>query len=35
VIDWPGKFGVPYTPFEKAIDATFNDARYNTIVLEF
>jgi nucleoside-diphosphate-sugar epimerase len=35
VIDWPGMFGVPYTPFVKAIDATFNDARYNKIILEF
>jgi len=35
VIDWPGKFGVPYTPFNTAIEATFNDARYNSIVLEF
>ncbi len=35
VIDWPGKFGVPYTPFDKALDATFNDARYNSIILEF
>ncbi|MES2741843.1 MAG: NAD-dependent epimerase/dehydratase family protein [Pseudomonadota bacterium] len=35
VIDWPGKFGVPYTPFAKAIDLTFNDERYNKIILEF
>lgn len=35
VIDWPGMFGVPYTPFVKAIDETFNDARYNHIILEF
>ena len=35
VIDWPGLFGVPYTPFIQAIDATFNDARYNQIILEF
>lgn len=35
VIDWPGIFGVPYTPFAQAIDETFNDARYNKVILEF
>lgn len=35
VSDWPGIFGVPYTPFAKAIDLTFNDSRYNGIVLDF
>ena len=35
VIDWPGIFGVPYTPFKKAIDETFNDPRYGSVVLEF
>lgn len=35
VIDWPGKFGVPYTSFAKAIDETFNDPRYNQVILEF
>lgn len=35
VIDWPGMFGVPYTPFAQAIDETFNDARYNKVILEF
>jgi nucleoside-diphosphate-sugar epimerase len=35
VIDWPGIFGVPYTPFAAAIDETFNDATYSKIVLEF
>lgn len=35
VIDWPGVFGVPYTPFTKAIDETFNDPRYSNVVLEF
>lgn len=35
VIDWPGIFGVPYTPFAKAIDETFNDPRYSKVVLEF
>ncbi len=35
VIDWPGIFGVPYTPFAKAIDETFNDPTYGKVVLEF
>lgn len=35
VIDWPGIFGVTYTPFTKAIDETFNDPRYSKVVLEF
>jgi nucleoside-diphosphate-sugar epimerase len=35
VIDWPGIFGVPCTPFRKAIDETFNDPRYGNVVLEF
>lgn len=35
VIDWPGIFGVAATPFAKAIDATFNDPRYSSVVLEF
>jgi nucleoside-diphosphate-sugar epimerase len=35
VIDWPGIFGVPYTPFAKAIDETFNDPTYSKAVLEF
>jgi len=35
VIDWPGMFGVAYTPFAKAIDETFNDPRYSKIELEF
>lgn len=35
VIDWPGIFGVPYTPFTKAIDETFNDPTYSKVVLEF
>lgn len=35
VIDWPGKFGVPYTPFGQAIDETFNHPRYSQVVLEF
>ncbi len=35
VIDWPGIFGVPYTPFRRAIDETFNDPVYSKYVLEF
>ncbi|MCR4538244.1 NAD-dependent epimerase/dehydratase family protein [Pseudomonas sp. 18.1.10] len=35
VIDWPGIFGVPYTPFAEAVDETFNDPTYGKVVLEF
>jgi nucleoside-diphosphate-sugar epimerase len=35
VIDWPGIFGVAYTPFAKAIDETFNDPTYSKVILEF
>jgi nucleoside-diphosphate-sugar epimerase len=35
VIDWPDIFGVPYTPFAKAVDETFNDPTYGKVVLEF
>ncbi|MDO9268597.1 MAG: NAD-dependent epimerase/dehydratase family protein [Methylobacter sp.] len=35
VIDWPGIFGVPYTPFAEAINETFNDPAYSKVVLEF
>ncbi len=35
VIDWPGLFGVPFTPFEKAIDETFNDPAYGNVALDF
>jgi nucleoside-diphosphate-sugar epimerase len=35
VIDWPGKFDVPLTPFRAAIQETFTDPRYSDIVLEF
>jgi nucleoside-diphosphate-sugar epimerase len=35
VIDWPRIFNVPYTPFSKAIDETFNDPTYSKVVLEF
>lgn len=33
--DWPERFGVTPTPFEKAIDETFNDPTYSDVVLEF
>jgi nucleoside-diphosphate-sugar epimerase len=35
VIDWPGIFHVPCTPFVKAIDETFNDPTYGNVVLDF
>ena len=35
VIDWPGIFGVCHTPFQQAMEETFNDPRYSKIVLEF
>ncbi len=35
VIDWPSIFGVPCTPFTIAINETFNDPTYSTVVLEF
>ncbi len=35
VIDWPGIFDVPYTPFAEAVDETFNDPTYGKVVLEF
>lgn len=35
VIDWPGIFNVPSTPFKAAIDETFNDPRYSAVVMEF
>ena len=35
VIDWPGIFDVPYTPFADAVDETFNDPTYGKVVLEF
>lgn len=35
VIDWPGIFGTPYTPFQTAIDETFNDPQYSQVVLDF
>jgi nucleoside-diphosphate-sugar epimerase len=33
--DWPQRFGITPTPFEKAIDETFNDPTYSDVVLEF
>ena len=35
VIDWPGLFGVRYTPFSAAVEETFRDPVYSQIVLEF
>lgn len=35
VNDWPGIFNVKATPFEEAINKTFNDPKYSKIVLEF
>jgi nucleoside-diphosphate-sugar epimerase len=35
VIDWPRIFGVPSTPFRRAIEETFNDPRYSQLALEF
>lgn len=35
VIDWPGIFGVSRTSFRDAVQETFNDPRYSTVVLEF
>jgi nucleoside-diphosphate-sugar epimerase len=35
VIDWPGIFKVPCTPFKDAVNETFNDPRYGKVVLEF
>lgn len=35
VIDWPTIFNVPFTPFAKAVNETFNDPNYSKFVLEF
>lgn len=35
VIDWPGMFDVPCTPFAKAMEETFQHPRYSHIELEF
>ena len=34
IIDWPGIFDVPCTPFKLAVNETFNDSRYSNIVLD-
>ena len=35
VNDWPGIFGVKYTPFLEAINVTFNHPTYSKVTLEF
>ena len=35
VTNWPETFGVPYTPFERAIEETFNHPVYSKVALEF
>lgn len=35
VIDWPNIFQVTYTPFNSAIEETFNDPHYSNVTLEF
>ena len=35
VIDWPGIFDVRPTPFRDAIEETFHDPTYSSVVLEF
>jgi nucleoside-diphosphate-sugar epimerase len=35
VIDWPGIFAVPCTPFTQAVNETFNHPTYSKVVLEF
>ncbi|MGJ7566662.1 NAD-dependent epimerase/dehydratase family protein [Variovorax sp. GB1R11] len=35
VIDWPGIFGVRSTPFNEAVEETFNHPVYSKIALEF
>jgi uncharacterized protein YbjT (DUF2867 family) len=35
VIDWPRIFNVSSTPFARALDETFQDARYGGVVLQF
>jgi len=35
VVDWPGIFDVPATPFREAIEETFNHPEYSKVVLEF
>ncbi|MBU3574785.1 NAD(P)-dependent oxidoreductase [Polynucleobacter sp. UK-Mo-2m-Kol15] len=35
VTNWPETFGVPFTPFEQAIEETFNHPKYSKVVLDF
>jgi uncharacterized protein YbjT (DUF2867 family) len=35
VIDWPGIFGVRSTPLQEALEITFRDPTYSTVVLDF
>jgi uncharacterized protein YbjT (DUF2867 family) len=35
VTNWPEIFGVPFTPFEQAIEETFNHPKYSKVVLDF
>jgi nucleoside-diphosphate-sugar epimerase len=35
IIDWPSIFNVPCTSFQNAINETFNDPRYSSVVMEF
>lgn len=35
VIDWPGIFGVRSTPLQDALNTTFRDPKYSTVVLDF
>lgn len=35
VIDWPTIFGVPYTPFNQAIEETFHHPIYSKVILDF
>jgi nucleoside-diphosphate-sugar epimerase len=35
VIDWPGEFGVRATPLQEALNQTFRDPVYSSVVLEF
>lgn len=35
IIDWPGIFDVPATPYAQAIQETFHDPKYGQIKLEF
>ena len=35
VIDWPGIFGVSATPLRQALETTFRDPQYSSVVLDF